>query len=382
MKIAHLVSTFPPYRGGMGNVCWEQANQLARLGHQVTVFTPQYKQKQNISIKTPFLIKRLKPVAYYGNAAILPQVIKTLAKFDVIHLHYPFFGAAEIIYLARLFGYRRKTPLILQYHMDVLGKDWKRLFFGWHNKFTLPRIICLADQVIASSLDYLQHSSIKQLVSKTPAKFISLPLGVNTELFHPKQDAKPTKPTILFVGGLDQPHYFKGVNILLSAFVQIKKKIVDSQLIIIGEGDLKQQYIALANQLGIRQQVTFAGSVSSEKLVDYYNSANLLVLPSIDRSEAFGLVLLEAMACAKPVIASNLPGVRTVVEEGKNGLLVRPGQVDDLAKKILIVLSDESLQKQYGNYGYQLVQQKYQWSVIAQQLERIYVETIKQKNNK
>ena len=118
------------------------------------------------------------------------------------------------------------------------------------------------------------------------------------------------------------------------------------------------------------------------KLVDYYNSANLLVLPSIDRSEAFGLVLLEAMACAKPVIASNLPGVRTVVEEGKNGLLVRPGQVDDLAKKILIVLSDESLQKQYGNYGYQLVQQKYQWSVIAQQLERIYVETIKQKNNK
>ncbi|MCK4968427.1 MAG: glycosyltransferase family 4 protein [Candidatus Aenigmarchaeota archaeon] len=377
-----MVSTFPPYRGGMGNVCWEQANQLARLGHQVTVFTPRYRNQQNISIKTPFLIKRLKPVAYYGNAAILPQVIKTLAKFDVIHLHYPFFGAAEIIYLARLFGYRRKTPLILQYHMDVLGKDWKRLFFGWHNKFTLPRIICLADKVIASSLDYLQHSSIKQLVNKKPDKFISLPLGGNTELFHPKQDVKSTKPTILFVGGLDQPHYFKGVNILLSAFVQIKKKIVDSQLIIIGEGDLKQQYIALANQLGIRQQVTFAGSVSSEKLVDYYNSANLLVLPSIDRSEAFGLVLLEAMACAKPVIASNLPGVRTVVEEGKNGLLVRPGQVDDLAKKILIVLSDESLQKQYGNYGYQLVQQKYQWSVIAQQLERIYVETIKQKNNK
>ena len=98
MKIAHVICTFPPYKGGMGNVAYEQAKELANLGHEVTVFTPSYsKEKQDFN----FNVVRLKSLIKFGNAAFLPQLIYRLRKFDVVQLHHPFFGATEIVWLAK-----------------------------------------------------------------------------------------------------------------------------------------------------------------------------------------------------------------------------------------------------------------------------------------
>ena len=115
MKIAQIICTFPPYRGGIGNVAYYYSLELAYLGHEVTVFTPCY-QKENKELKD-VKVKRLKPVLKYGNAAFLPQLFWQLKNFDVIHFHYPFFGSDWIIYLIKIFRQIR----FLKLFMVVLG---------------------------------------------------------------------------------------------------------------------------------------------------------------------------------------------------------------------------------------------------------------------
>jgi len=118
--------------------------------------------------------------------------------------------------------------------------------------------------------------------------------------------------------------------------------------------------------------VIFAGNVNDTELPLYYNLADVFVLPSIDRSEAFGMVLLEAAACGKPLIASNLPGVRTLVRDGVNGFLVEPKDDGDLGKKIKIILDDDALRKAMGIASRQAMENGYRWEKTAENLLGIY----------
>jgi len=147
-------------------------------------------------------------------------------------------------------------------------------------------------------------------------------------------------------------------------------------LIIGGEGDLKEKYQKMAVDLKIKDKVIFVGNISNDQLIKFYNLTDIFVLSSISRSEAFGLVLLEAMACGKPIIVSNLPGPRTLVKEGENGFKVKPGDADDLAKKIGLILKDRQLIKKMGENALKLVREKYNWKEIVQKLEKIYDENL------
>ena len=146
---------------------------------------------------------------------------------------------------------------------------------------------------------------------------------------------KDSHRKILFVGALDKAHYFKGVDVLLKAMRDLEYK-----LMIVGDGDLRSYYEAKAKNLGIDDGVVFTGRVSNEELSRYYQSADVFVLPSIDKSEAYGMTLLEAMAHGLPVVASNLPGVRSLVGEDR-GLLVEPGDSSDLARVLTEILIDD-----------------------------------------
>ena len=397
MKIAHIVSTYPPYRGGMGNVCYHQVKELVALGHKVTVFTPAYKlssEEQLSNVKVIYL----KPFFKFGNAAVIPQIGGLLKDFDLIYLHWPFIGGAEVILfwkllqnLRRSASNPRKSALVVQYHMDLVGQGWRDLFFKLYQSIFLPLMVKQAKKIVVSSLDYASNSPVlKKFLSKHKEKFIELPLGVDLEKFFPQEPAqklkkelglKETKPRselgsttgedkiVLFIGGLDRAHYFKGLDVLLSAMTKVDENI---KLIVGGEGDLKERYQKMAVDLKIKDQIIFVGNIDDEQLVKFYNLADVFVFPSISRSEAFGLVLLEAMACAKPIIVSNLPGPRTLVKEGENGFLVKPGDANDLAKKIDLILKDRQLIKKMGERGRRLVEEKYSWKEIVQRLEKIY----------
>jgi len=207
-------------------VAYDYALGLANLGHEVTVFTPLYDAKDNETTFEHFKVVRLKPWFKLGNAALLPQLGNLLKDFDVVNLHYPFFGGAEFLWRLKN-KLQDKMKLVINYQMDVVGQGWKKLIFDIHSKFIMPKIIASADKVLVSSLDYAQNSNLKELLVKYPQKFVELPPGVNLDLFKPadkdpglmkKFDLKAADKVLLFVGALDQAHYFKGIHFLIDSF--------------------------------------------------------------------------------------------------------------------------------------------------------------------
>ena len=376
MKIAHLVSTFPPYQGGMGNVCLVQVKELVKLGHQVSVFVPGNPEENRG--KDGFLVKYVKPWFGCGNAAFVPGIVRELKGFDLIHLHWPFLGGAEIFLFWHLF---KKKPLVVQYHMDLIAPGIRGLIFKLNSFLFNPFFIKRADRVLVSSLDYLKSSNIKRYWLKNKGKFVVSPFGVCQQRFHPQEKNRgllsrygldENHQVVLSVGGLDKAHYFKGAGLLIRAMAGLKNEMPDLRLVLAGEGDLRLEYEKLSEDLKVKGNVVFVGKVEDERLPDYYNLSDVFVFPSITRSEAFGLVSLEAMACAKPVIVSDLPGPRTLVEG--NGLVVKVNDLGDLGEKIRLIFNNKTRLKEFGEKSLKLVKEKYNWPAIVKEIEKIYVQ--------
>jgi len=209
-------------------------------------------------------------------------------------------------------------------------------------------------------------------------KFVEIPCGVNHLLFKSRFRDKEIvkkydlydKQVILFVGALDKAHYFKGVNVLIQAIKKISSSD-DFRVLIIGEGDMRSSYKSIVYSLGLQNKIIFAGFVPDNLLPKYYSVADMLVLPSIDKSEAFGIVSLEAMASGVAVIASDLAGVRSVVRKGETGLLVKPGKVDHLAEMISYLLKNPKKAKDFGKEGKKSVLKNYTWEKTGYKLEHV-----------
>ncbi len=373
MKIAIVSPVFPPYRGGIGTAAYTEARELARRNHEVAVFVPRRPgEKKDSAQKENFRLFRLRPFFRYGNAAFLPQLWWILKNFDVVHLHYPFFGGAEVVYRKLK---NKKIKFIITYHHDVVGRGLLGKLFRWHTKNLMPKILGAADKIIVSSLDYGQNSNIKEILEKNPEKFFEVPFGVDAEKFSPAEPRPDlmkkfglfTGRTILFVGGLDKAHYFKGLGVLIRA----KAEVPNAKILVVGDGDLRSHYEKIVADLNLKDQIIFVGSLAGEDLPDYYNLADVVVLPSLDQSEAFGIVLIEASASGKPVVASNLPGVRSVVEYGMNGFTFSPGNAKELAEKINYFLDNPAAAKDFGKNGRQRVLEKYDLKKIGEQLEKV-----------
>lgn len=368
MKIAHVVCVYPPYKGGIGNVAKDFAS-LTKADNKVTIFTPiqnNFKAQEDRMMK----IEYLKPFLRYGNGAFLPQLFFKLKDFDIVHLHYPFFGASEVVYFAKLF-FKKKFKLIIHYHMDTDKLSFFTKILSIFSWIILKPLFRVADKITFASEDYILSSRINFFYQNNKQKFHLLPFAVDTDKFFPCPSKKEeNKINILFVGGLDKAHYFKGVDVLLKALGNIlNDKIV---LNIVGQGGMTSEYRKIAKNAGIEKYVNFLGGVSDEELVKNYQKANIFVLPSINSHEAFGVVLLEALSCAVPVIASNLPGVKSVFEDKQEGLLAEPGNIYDLKKKINTLIVDKNLRRQMGANGKKLIDKKYSFKILKKRLEKIY----------
>jgi glycosyltransferase involved in cell wall biosynthesis len=378
MRIAHVTATFPPHYSGTGMVCYYNALGLALLGHKVTVFTADYPPCQPV-YPPEITVQRLRPWFRLGNAPFLPGLLH-LEGFDLIHLHYPFYFGAELIFYQAV---RRGQPYVLTYHQDVLFPGLLRFAERLHDNLLGNRILKRAAKVLATSWDYARASRLQGLLRTKPEAVGELPNGVDTERFHPTIDAEALRAqyglggnerVILFVGALDRAHFFKGMAVLLQSLAHVRDR--RARLLIVGDGNLRTAYQRHASLLGLGERVIFCGRVSDAALPAHYALCDLLVLPSTTMGEAFGLVLLEAMACSKPVIASNLPGVRSVVSDGQDGLLVQPGNVHDLAEKISMLLDHPQRRQEMGARGRAKVEEKYAWPVIIPQLVRVYEEVL------
>jgi glycosyltransferase involved in cell wall biosynthesis len=339
MKIAIISSTFPPYRGGMGNVAEEEARLLAARGHDVTVLIPEAKPKR-VPAGEPYRIREVEPLFRIGNAACMPELLENMDGYDMVHLHYPFFGGAEFVAFKK--WRKPEFKYAVTYHMDVVGTGVMKWIFSAYTFLILPSVLRGAERISVSSRDYAETSPLLRRVWKDiEAKIVEIPFPAPLiTIAHP--DTKPEK-YFLFIGGLDKAHYFKGVDNLITAFAASRERMDGYELRIIGDGDLRATYEALAKEKGIADSVKFLGGMPpGEEMNAIIRHARALVLPSIDRSEAFGLVLLQALSEGIPLIASNLPGVRTIATPDV-ALRVVPGDSASLAIALLTLATDDAL---------------------------------------
>jgi glycosyltransferase involved in cell wall biosynthesis len=374
MQIAHVTATFLPYHGGTGNVCYHNARELARRGHEVHVFTAALPGTTSYEEYAGFTIHHLRPLVRVGNAPVLPGLVRHLRGFDIIHLHYPFFGGEITALTAAL----RRIPLVITYHQDVLLGGLmgvvERVLRQSAGRLTLRS----AWRLLFTSLDYGRTSYVRPMLRGREHAIDELPNGVDTAAFNlgelpmdlrMRHDLAPADQIALLVAGLDRAHYFKGVDIFLQALAQAPQTVKG---VVVGDGDLRASYAATARERGLSSRVRFVGRVSDADLPRYYRLADVTVLPSTTMGEAFGLVLVESLASGTPVIATNLPGVRTVVNHGGDGLLVEPGDPAALGEALRWMLSDDARRQAMGKRGRAKVEARYDWAQIGERLEAIY----------
>lgn len=351
-RVAVVSAVYPPYRGGIGVLAQLDAEQIGTLGYDVDVYAPGQ--------------MGFRPWFRYGNAACAPGLFWLARRYDVVVLEYPFFGGAEFVALGRrVFG----GTLILSYHMDVVGRGVLRRFFAWHRRWVFPFVCVSADKVLVTSGDYARESFLADHVVAP----VVLSPSVDTEFFSPQKKARGTEKTIVFVGGLDRAHYFKGLLVVLQAMcVPHVSILTDAKLIVVGDGDCRVEFESFVRAHGLGERVRFAGNVAYKDLPAYYCMADVCVFPSVDRSEAFGLVALEAMACGVPVVASNLAGVRTIVRDGVTGALVAAGSSSALAETLATLLGDDVQLERMSVAARRMVEEEYSSANRIQQWKRIF----------
>lgn len=379
LRIAHVTATFPPYLGGTGNVCYHNARELVRRGHEVHVFTATHPGASAQETQAGIAVHRLRPLLQIGNAPALPQLLWRLAGFDVVHLHYPFFGGEISVLSAGL----NRTPLVITYHQDVFLSGWLGAAAKVLRQTIGRAALRAASRLLFTSLDYSRATYVRSWLRGREASLGVLPNGVDCARFAPGATSAALRrryrlheqnQVVLFVGGLDRAHAFKGVPLFLEALARHPRHVVG---VLAGDGDLRPLYEQRAAALGIAQRLRFAGRVPDAALPAHYRLADVTVLPSTTMGEAFGLVLLESMACATPVIASNLPGVRTLVTDGVDGFLVEPDDVDDLSAKLATLLAmPPSQRRAMGIAGRLKTACQYSWENIGLQLESIYARVL------
>lgn len=393
--IAIVVCAWPPQGGGIGNNGYYQAKKLAASGWKIGVFTPDFPGIRPAA--SNFILYNLKTRLHLGKAGFLRGLNRQLKNYGIIHLYYPFFGTDLLVWLHKKIN--PQTKLFLHYEMDPVGEGIKSWIFWIYRKLFLGWLVRAADQVGVLSYDHARSSYLAPYLESNPGKFTELPNGVDTEIFQPKaKDEELMRlnkisvqdKVIIFVGGLDRQHYFKGVPVLLRAFQKLpvnyfpnvleggaKRGVLqelrgEAKLLIVGDGDLRPEFESQAAELRIRDRVIFTGWVKNEDLPKYYSLADVFVLPSTAKTESFGIVVAEAQACAKAAVVADWPGVRATLLDNQTGYLVKPGDAEDLASKLKRLLNDEKLCRAFGEAGRANVSAKYDWRKILARLQEIY----------
>jgi len=386
LRIAHVSPTFPPYHGGTGNVCYHQAQVLARRGHDVHVFTANY---PGTPADPPGVtVHRLAAPIHAGNAPLMPSLLWRLRGFDVIHLHYPFLFGGE---LAAFSSWHSAVPLVMNYHSDLIPVGWKGPIFSAYERVVSPRLFRYARRVIVVTAAHGRTARAAPILAHRGEAVIEIPNGVDLSVFRPLEQRdrdlareklglhgeRGKRPILVFVGSLDAAHHYKGLRVLLRAFAAVRTRAL---LVVVGDGNDRRRYEAITSELGIADDVLFAGAKPPPELARILGAADGLVMPS-EVPESFGMVLIEAMACAIPVIASDSPGPRSIVDEGRDGFLVPPGDVQALSRAIETWTEiGDAKRHAMGCAGRRKVEERYGWSRIGDQLEALYTDVMAERS--
>lgn len=356
MRILHVYKDYHPIVGGIENHIKTVAELQVQAGHQVTVLVTNpggLKPLETINGVEVLRASRLATVASTPLSLTLPWLLRRQRPF-VTHLHFPY-PVGEVSQL--LMG---RGPLVITYHSDVVKQQQiLRLY-----RPLLMRVLEQADAILPTSQPYIDSSPFLRPFA---AKCTVVPLSVEAAPFVTAAPlwAKNGRFTLLFVG---QHRYYKGVDTLIRALVEL-----DVELLIGGDGPLRAEWEALSQALGVADKVRFLGRVSDADLPRLYATADLFVLPANARAEAFGKVLLEAMAAGKPCITTEVgTGTSVVVQDGVTGLVVPPNDPSALATAVLRLQMDDALRQRMGQAGQQRAMTEFTPQLMLDRITAVY----------
>jgi rhamnosyl/mannosyltransferase len=288
---------------------------------------------------------------------------------DIVHIHLP--NPAGVLALLAS-GYR--GPLVATWHSDVVRQRRLAKMFEPIQR----RFLANCDALIATSPNYVESSPD---LSRLRKRTVIIPYGIAVEEFRDSPASAlairsaRSGPLLLAVGRFV---YYKGFEFLIRAMKQ-----VEATLLLIGDGPLLNPLQNLANELGVASRIEFLGEMQPREVVPYYHAADLFVLPSIARSEAFGIVQLEAMACGKPVVNTDLAsGVPFASRDGVTGLTVEPANADALAIAVNRLFADPQLRIKYGEAARRRVQSEFTIDVMVQRIRDLYEAVLDRKGVK
>lgn len=363
LDILHLYKDYYPVLGGIENYIKILAEAQAAAGHQVTVLVcdPSYRTRMEV-LNGVTVIKagRLATAASMPLSLAQPLAL-TRAHSDIIHVHSPY-PLGELTNW--LLGHASAT--VITYHSDVVRQQgWLRLY-----GLFLGRVLRAADRIIATSPRYIKSSPWLRPVRE---RCTVIPLGIDTARFTPAGQRHPGPPMILFVGRL---RYYKGLDTLLQALTRVP----EAHLTVVGEGPMRKAWETLSHELGLTRRVHFIGEVDDADLPGYYQRADLFVLPANARAEAFGMVLLEAMASGLPCITTELgTGTSWIVQDGATGLVVPPAEPLLLADAVTALLKDPDRRRAMGQAGRARVVQNFSVDQMIRNVEVLYQELLTRK---
>lgn len=337
-------------------------------GHDVRVFAP---ASAPTGDEGPRVVALGRPVPVAYNRSVAPVALSPLAarrtarelhRFApaVVHVHEPF--APVVAAGATAFGPR---PVVGTFH-------------AWSSSDRLYRLLSPVTRRIAGRLDARIAVSVaaRQFAAHglglPPGRWRVIPNGVDAAAFATAtalpELADPERPLLLFVGRLEPR---KGLDVLIRAFLRLRASRPRVRLCVVGDGPERARCQELIPP-SIRPDALFVGSVAAAELPRYHASADVLVAPATG-GESFGIVLLEAMASGLPVVASDIPGYRTVMTDGRQGRVVRAGDALALCEALGDLLANARLRAAMAAEGRQTAQ-AHDWPVVGRRIERVYTE--------
>jgi phosphatidyl-myo-inositol alpha-mannosyltransferase len=373
VKIAIVTQSYYPRPGGVTEVAHASALELRKRGHDVTIITTHFDGREP---ETRGTIRVGRNVLVPVNGAWVNMTIGTGLRgqlsrifrreaFDIVHTHCPLVPTLPLLSLAAAQSHQK---IVGTFHAAAERNCMYRLFQG-----PLSRRAARLDCRLAVS------EAARCFVNRYfPGAYEIMPNGIDCNRFRPGERPferfRDGRVNVLYVGRLDKR---KGIQYLIQAIPHVARALEGKvRLIIVGETGLRTLLCPRPRDLA-GAEIVWVGRVPPEALPRYYAAADIFCSPAIGQ-ESFGIVLLEAMASGVPVVASDIPGYRTVVTPGQEGLLVPPKRTRELAEALVTLARDEALRRELGARG-RATARRYDWPVVIRRLEAIYLRVLDQK---
>jgi len=354
--------------GGVTDHVRYLSRQLQKLGHETRIFAPSSRQGVEPDddatfhrIGTPIAIPVNDSVARITLSFHLANQVVGIVereRFDVLHFHEPLMPALPMTLL-------RLSPTANVGTFHAFAKSNVGYFYG--RPFLQPYLDKLHRGIAVSEP---ARAFFNRYFPDYPLRII--PNGIDTSVYRPGlspiRHLRDERVNILFVGRLEKR---KGLGDLLRAYELMRRRVTNVRLIIVGDGPLRGRAESFIQRHRL-PDVVMAGYVPDSVLPRYYDSADIFCAPATGR-ESFGIVLLEAMACGLPVLATEVPGYMSVLEPGRDSLTVRPKSWAELGAALVILARDGELRRRMGDAGFEKAQ-RYSWASVAEQVIEVYNE--------